>query len=75
MTRRAEVMVLLPATLRALCESTGLSRGNLSRVLADMRAADLIHSTGGRRKYVYLAGPAPRAPAASSVFDLGRQHG
>lgn len=75
MARRDEVLAALPATLRALRESTGLTRGNLSRVLADMRSEDLIHVTGDRRKYVYRAGPAPRAPAASSVFDLGARHG
>jgi hypothetical protein len=72
MTRRQEVLDLLPATLPELMVATGLSRGNLSRVLADALEAGAVYRIGVRRKYTYVPTPPPPPPRmVSSVFDLG----
>lgn len=68
MTRREQLQALLPATLPQLMAATGLSRGNLSRVIANASAAGEIQRVGIRRKYVYH----PATPRPTPTFDLQR---
>lgn len=71
-TRRQEILSLLPATFPQLLEQTGVGRSNLSRLLADAVTDGAMHRVGKRRQYTYFAGPQPLpGRMVSSVFDLG----
>lgn len=62
------------ATLPEIYSALNLTRGNVSRILADLITARKVERRGVRRKYVYVtvrqglaAGP------MSSVFDLVKE--
>ena len=58
MTRREQLLAALPSTFPGLMVTLNLSRGNLSRLLADAMAEHAVHRVGRRRAYVYHPGAA-----------------
>ena len=73
MSRRDQIMALLPATFPQIVDRLGLSRSNASRLLADALYDGALYRVGPRRCYTYIATPppAPPKPSVTSVFDLG----
>lgn len=67
MTRREQLLAALPSTFPGLMVTLKLSRGNLSRLLADAMAEHAVHRVGSRRSYVYHRGT---APAVNSVWNF-----
>ena len=67
MTRREQLLAALPNTFPGLMAALQLSRGNLSRLIADAMADRAVYRAGVRRNYVYHNGA---KPLVNSVWNF-----